>query len=102
IFDMAQPTALPIIYPMRRIMPAAIIRGMAATACAKNSFREFRAGATTAELFPCKVVSAILKFKTSSISNITVLHINLNMGYNSLYEVSMLISFETEISRACQ
>ena len=56
---MTQPTALPIIYPIRRIMPAAIIRGMTATACAKNSFREFRAGATTAELFPCNVVSAI-------------------------------------------
>jgi len=32
-------------YPMRRIIPAAIIRGMAAITCAKNSFREFKAGA---------------------------------------------------------
>ena len=62
-------------------MPAAIIRGMSATACAKNSFIEFRAGATTAELFPCIVASAMLKFRTSSISNVTVLHINVNMGY---------------------
>ena len=56
---MTQPTALPIIYPIRRIIPAAIIRGMTATTWPKNSFREFRAGATTAELFPCTVVSAI-------------------------------------------
>ena len=68
---MTQPTALHIIYPIRRIMPAAIIRGMSATACVKNSFIEFRAGATTAELFPCTVASAMLKFRTSSISNIS-------------------------------
>jgi len=78
---MTQPTALPIIYPIRRIIPAAIIRGMTATTCAKNSFREFRAGATTAELFPCTVVSAMLKFRTSSIYNVTVWNINVNIGY---------------------
>ena len=60
---MAQPTALPIIYPIRRIMPAAIIRGIAATTCAKNSFREFRAGATTAELFPCKSLVPCLNLR---------------------------------------
>jgi hypothetical protein len=46
------------------------------------SFIEFKAGATTAVLFPCTVVSAMLKFRTSSISNVTVLYINVNMSYN--------------------
>jgi hypothetical protein len=36
IFDMAQPTPLPMIYPIRRIIPAAIIRGIASTTWAKN------------------------------------------------------------------
>ncbi len=79
-------------------MPAAIIRGMSATACAKNSFREFRAGATTAELFPCIVEVLCLNLGHQVFPMLPYCTSMLIWVINSLYQVSLLISSETEIS----
>ena len=58
IFEITQPTALPIIYPMSRIIAAEITLGMADTTCPKNWFNEVNAGLRTAVLFNCMVANA--------------------------------------------